>query len=49
MANNENKEIKVKKLNSYISYELLKKMKEKDPDTKFILPNVKEAVLSEKK
>ena len=49
MANNENKEIKVKKLNSYISYELLKKMKEKEPDTKFILPNGKEAVLNDKK
>lgn len=49
MANNENKEIKVKKLNSFISVELLKKMKEKEPDTKFILPNGKEAVLNDKK
>lgn len=49
MANNENKDIKVKKLNSFISVELLKKMKEKEPDTKFILPNGKEAVLNDKK
>lgn len=44
----ENKNIKVVKLNSFISYELLKKMKEKEPNTKFILPNGKEAVLNAK-
>ena len=35
----ESKDIKVVKLNNFISYELLKKMKEKEPNTKFILPN----------
>lgn len=45
----ENKDIKVVKLNNFISYELLKKMKEKEPNTKFILPNGKEAVLNDKK
>ncbi len=43
------KEIKVVKLNNFISYELLKKMKEKEPNTKFILPNGKEAVLNAEK
>lgn len=47
MATN-NKETKVVKLNTFISKELLKKMKEKEPDTKFILPNGKEAVLNAK-
>lgn len=48
--NNEaNKDVKVVRLNSFISKELLKKMKEKEPDTKFILPNGKEAVLNDKK
>lgn len=48
--NNEtNKEVKVVKLNNFVSNELLKKMKEKEPDTKFILPNGKEAVLNDKK
>ena len=42
--NQETKEIKVVKLNNFISYELLRKMKEKEPNTKFILPNGKEAV-----
>ena len=42
--NQETKEIKVVKLNN----ELLRKMKEKEPNTKFILPNGKEAVLNEK-
>ena len=46
--NQETKEIKVVKLNNFISYELLRKMKEKEPSTKFILPNGKEAVLNEK-
>lgn len=45
----ENKDIKVVKLNNFISYELLRKMKEKEPNTKFILPNGKEAVLNDKK
>ena len=45
----ETKDIKVVKLNNFISYELLRKMKEKEPNTKFILPNVKEAVLNDKK
>ena len=44
----ETKDIKVVKLNNFISYELLRKMKEKEPNTKFILPNGKEAVLNEK-
>ena len=43
----ENK-VKVVRLNSFISYELLRKMKAKEPDTKFILPNGKEAKLNEK-
>lgn len=48
--NNEtNKEVKVVKLNNFVSNELLKKKKEKEPDTKFILPNGKEAVLNDKK
>lgn len=47
--NQEAKEIKVVKLNNFISYELLRKMKEKEPNTKFILPNGKEAVLNDKK
>ena len=46
--NQETKEIKVVKLNNFISYEHLRKMKEKEPNTKFILPNGKEAVLNEK-
>lgn len=45
----ETKDIKVVKLNNFISYELLRKMKEKEPNTKFILPNGKEAVLNYKK
>ncbi len=45
----ETKDIKVVKLNNFISYELLRKMKEKEPNTKFILPNGKEAVLNDKK
>lgn len=48
MATNNN-ETKVVKLNTFVSKELLKKMKEKEPDTKFILPNGKEAVLNDKK
>lgn len=47
MATNNN-ETKVVKLKSFVSKELLKKMKEKEPDTKFILPNGKEAVLNAK-
>ena len=47
--NQENKEIKTIKLNKFVSYALLKKMKEKEPNTKFILPNGKEAILNEKK
>ena len=47
--NQETKEVKVVKLNNFISYELLRKMKEKEPNTKFILPNGKEAVLNDKK
>ena len=43
------KDIKIVKLNNYISYNLLKQMKEKEPNTKFILPNGKEAVLNAKK
>lgn len=43
----ENK-IKIVRLNSFISYELLRKMKTKEPNTKFILPNGKEAKLNEK-
>lgn len=42
----EEKNIKVVKLNNYISYELLRKMKEKEPNTRFILPNGREAVLN---
>ena len=42
----EEKNIKVVKLNNFISYELLKKMKEKEPNTRFILPNGREAVLN---
>ncbi len=41
-------ELKVVRLNNFISYKLLRKMKEKEPDTKFILPNGKEAKLNEK-
>ncbi len=44
----EEKNIKVVKLNNFISYELLKKMKEKEPNTRFILPNGREAVLNVK-
>ena len=44
----EEKNIKVVKLNNFISYELLKKMKEKEPNTRFILPNGREAVLNAK-
>ena len=47
MATNNN-ETKVVKLKSFVSKELLQKMKEKEPDTKFILPNGKEAVLNSK-
>lgn len=47
--NNQNQETKVVKLNNFISYELLRKMKEKEPNTKFIIPNGKEAVLNDKK
>ena len=47
--NTEKKDIKVVKLNNFISFELLRKMKEKEPNTKFILPNGKEAVLNDKK
>lgn len=47
--NPEKKDIKVVKLNNFISFELLRKMKEKEPNTKFILPNGKEAVLNDKK
>lgn len=51
-SNNQNqkpKDIKTVKLNNFISYELLRKMREKEPDTKFILPNGREAVLDDKK
>ena len=44
----EEKNIKIVKLNNFISYELLKKMKEKEPNTRFILPNGREAVLNGK-
>lgn len=44
----EEKNIKVVKLNNFISYELLKKMKEKEPNTRFILPNGREAILNVK-
>ncbi len=47
-SNDKENEIKVVKLNSFISYELLRKMKAKEPNTKFILPNGKEAKLNEK-
>ena len=47
--NTESKKIKITKLNNFISFELLRKMKEKEPDTKFILPNGKEAILNDKK
>ncbi len=51
-VNNDNTDkdnkVKIVRLNSYISYELLRKMKVKEPDTKFILPNGKEAKLNEK-
>ena len=47
--NTENKQKKVVKLKSFVSTALLKKMKEKDPDTKFILPNGREAVIYDKK
>ena len=47
--NTENKQKKVVKLKSFVSTALLKKMKEKDPDTKFILPNGKEAIVYDKK
>lgn len=47
--NTEKKDIKVVKLNNFISFELLRKMKEKESNTKFILPNGKEAVLNDKK
>lgn len=47
--NQETKDITVVKLDNFISYELLRKMKEKEPNTKFILPNGKEAVLNDKK
>ena len=47
--NQEAKEIKVVKLNNFISYKNKRKMKEKEPNTKFILPNGKEAVLNDKK
>lgn len=47
MATN-NKETKIVKLDNFVSKELLRKMQEKDPDTKFILPNGKEAVLNDK-
>lgn len=47
--NTETKQEKVVKLKSFVSIALLKKMKEKDPDTKFILPNGKEAVIHDKK
>lgn len=47
--NMQNKEIKIVKLNNFISFDLLRKMKEKEPNTKFILPNGKEAVLNGQK
>lgn len=47
--NQEAKEGKIVQLEHFISFELLKKMKEKEPNTKFILPNGKEAVLDAKK
>lgn len=48
--NNETKkEIKVVKLNNFVSKALLEKLKAKEPDTKFILPNGKEAILNDKK
>lgn len=47
--NTESKKIKITKLNNFISFELLRKMKVKEPDTKFILPNGKEAILNDKK
>lgn len=47
--NQENEEVKVVQLKNFISYELLKKMQEKNPTTKFILPNGKEATLNDKK
>lgn len=46
---NSNKEQKVIRLNNFVSYELLKKMKFKEPDTIFILPNGKEAKLKNEK
>lgn len=45
----EQKEQKVVRLNNFISFELLRKMKEKEPDTIFILPNGKEAKLKNDK
>lgn len=48
--NNQNtQEQKVVRLNNFISFELLRKMKEKEPDTIFILPNGKEAKLKNDK
>lgn len=47
--NTENKQKKVVNLKSFVSTVLLKKMKEKDPNTKFILPNGREAVIYDKK
>lgn len=43
-----NNKVKVVKLDKFISKELLKKMKKEQPDTKFILPNGKEAGLNGK-
>lgn len=40
---------KTVKLNHFISIELLKKLKKEAPDTKFILPNGKEAIVYDKK
>jgi len=47
--NTETKKVQVVKLKSFVSIALLKKMKKDAPDTKFILPNGKEANVYDKK
>ncbi len=47
--NQDTQKQKVVRLNNFISFELLRKMKEKEPDTIFILPNGKEAKLKNDK
>ena len=47
--NTESKKIKITKLNNFISFVLLRNIKEIEPDNKFIFPNGKEAILNDKK